>query len=177
MKLCFGQKVSAAFRSRLWTLCLNLAWTAEHASWLLACIAFETGERFSPTIKNGAGSGAIGLIQFMPATLKAMGYTVEQAAAMTAEEQLDLVEKYFFHYAPRIHCLADMYMAILMPAYISSPLDAVLFTDGTIAFRQNSGLDSSKDGKITKREAAQLVQAKYDRGMTPSYVWEGDIAA
>lgn len=177
MKLCFGQKVTASFRARLWLLCMNLAWGEEHASWLMACMGFETGELFSSKVRNGAGSGAIGLIQFMPATLKGMGYTVEQAAAMSPEEQLALVEKYFFHYAPRIHCLADMYMAILMPAYISSPLDAILFTDGTIAFRQNSGLDSSHDGKITKQEAAAMVQAKFDKGMKSIFVWEGNITA
>lgn len=32
----------------------------------MACMAFETGETFSPNEPNKADSGAVGLIQFMP---------------------------------------------------------------------------------------------------------------
>lgn len=39
----------------------------------MAAMAFESGETFSPSIKNAAGSGAVGLIQFMPSTAKALG--------------------------------------------------------------------------------------------------------
>lgn len=35
-----------------------------------------------------------GLIQFMPATAKSLGMTISQLAAMTAVEQLDVVEEY-----------------------------------------------------------------------------------
>lgn len=140
---------------------------------LMACMAFETGERFSPTVRNGAGSGAIGLIQFMPATLRGMGYTVEQAKAMSVIEQLDLVGKYFAPYRGRLRTLADTYMAILWPKAIGWPESRALWTKAASpkTFGQNAGLDSNRDGIITKAEAAAKVQAKLVRGMRPEFRW------
>jgi len=175
MQLAWGNKVTPEFRARLWKLCKNLCWSDDHASWLMACIAWESGETFSPYVKNMAGSGATGLIQFMPATAKGLKTTTEILARLSAVEQLDYVEKYFFPYTPRIHSLPDMYMAILMPKYITSPLNTVLFSDGTIAYRQNSGLDSSSDGRITKEECAGKVTAKLLKGLKMPLVWEGAL--
>lgn len=163
--LRWGQKVSAAFRAKLLTITRGFGWPDEYASWLMSCMAFESGETFSPSIKNGAGSGATGLIQFMPSTARGLGTTVEALAAMTAEQQLDYVQKYFRPYAGRVSTLADMYMAILMPKYVGQPDSAVLFSEG-VAYRQNAGLDANKDGQITKAEAASKVAAKYAKGLT-----------
>jgi hypothetical protein len=58
----------------------------------MAAMAFETGETFSPSIKNKA-SGATGLIQFMRSTAKGSGTTTAALAEMTAVDQLDFVEK------------------------------------------------------------------------------------
>ena len=41
---------------------------------LMACIAFESGRSFRADKRNLAGSGATGLIQFMPSTARSMGY-------------------------------------------------------------------------------------------------------
>jgi len=176
MQLAWGNKVSPEFRTRIGKLCDNLCWDkASHGSILMSCMAFESGQTFSPSIKNAAGSGATGLIQFMPATAKGMKTTVEDLAKMTAVEQLDYVEKYFFPYAPRIKTLSDMYMAILMPKYIGSPDNAVLFSDPKVGYRQNSGLDSNRDGFITKAEASAKVMGKYNKGMNPPLVYIGDF--
>lgn len=131
-------------------------------------MAFESAETFSPTIKNAAGSGAIGLIQFMPATARGLGTTSEKLAEMTGVQQLQYVERYFAPYAPAIHSLSDMYMAILMPFYIGKPDHSVLFSAGA-SYRQNSGLDANRDGKVTKLEATGMVQAKLDKGFTIGY--------
>ena len=90
--LAWGKKVSDAFRSRVVEICTNLG---SDPNWLMACMAFESAHSFSPSIVNKAGSGAIGLIQFMPATANALGTTTEHLATMTAVQQLDYVEKYF----------------------------------------------------------------------------------
>ena len=37
---------------------------------LMAVMSFETGGTFNPNIRNAAGSGATGLIQFMPSTAR-----------------------------------------------------------------------------------------------------------
>ena len=56
-------------------------------------IYFES--KFDPAAKNLAGSGATGLIQFMPPRAKALGTTTEELAKMTAKEQMKYVKKYF----------------------------------------------------------------------------------
>lgn len=173
MKIAWGNKVSEEFCRRVILLQGRLAWRPEQASHLMACMAFESDETFSPAIKNKAGSGATGLIQLMPKTAIGMGTTVEALALLDAEDQLDYVERYFRPYAKRIQTLSDMYMAILLPRYIGALDNAILFSNG-IAYRQNAGLDSDKDGTITKREATSLVQAKLTRGMLPGFYREVD---
>lgn len=164
-QLAWGLKVNNAFRQRLFDLCKKFGWTNAHACWLMSCMAFESGETFSPTIVNGAGSGAIGLIQFMPNTAEYLGTDVIELAGMSAVQQLDYVEKYFKPYASRIHTMSDMYMAILMPKFIGSPEDTPIFKEG-ISYRQNAGLDVNKDGKITKAEAAAHIAQKLKKGLT-----------
>lgn len=166
MKLAWGAKVSADFRVKVLAVCASLGWDAHYASWLMACMHFESGGTFSPSIRNAAGSGATGLIQFMPRTAEGLGTTTDKLAAMTAVEQLDVVAAYFKPYARRIASLSDMYMAILLPSAIGKPDDAVLFSSGA-AYRQNAALDADSDGKITKAEAAQRVQARLETGLLP----------
>jgi hypothetical protein len=129
-------------------------------------MAFESGETFSASVRNAAGSGAVGLIQFMPSTARDLGTTTENLALLSAESQLVYVRSYFRPYARRIASLPDMYMAILLPKYIGAMDSAVLFSGGT-PYRQNSGLDANKDGRVSKLEAASKVQAKWARGMQP----------
>ena len=117
----WGNKVSPAFRAKVILLCKNLGWTDNHAIWLMGCMAFESGETFSSSVKNAAGSGAIGLIQFMPATAKGMGVTTVCLSRITPEEQLDYVEQYFKPYARKISSLNDMYMAILLHIVVTCP--------------------------------------------------------
>jgi hypothetical protein len=161
--LAWGQKVSPRFCKKLMRLCDEFGWSVEHADWLMACIAFETAETFRADIKNGAGSGAIGLIQFMPSTVARLGYAYREIELMTPEEQLDVVREYFLPYHKRIKSLSDMYMAILLPKYIGKTDSAVLFSRGA-GYRQNSGLDKNNDGEITKGEATTKVQVKLDKG-------------
>lgn len=168
-QLAWGKRVSEQFRARVMQICAAFNWSAEHANWLMACMAFESGESFKPDVKNAAGSGATGLIQFMPSTARGLGTSIMALELMTAEQQLDYVEKYFKPYARRINSLSDMYMAILLPKYVGAGEEAILFSDG-VAYRQNAGLDANRDGKITKKEATAKVQAKLDKGMRAQYV-------
>lgn len=163
-QFAWGQKVSPEFRAKVLGIANGFGWHPERASDLMACMAFESGETFSPSIRNGAGSGAVGLIQFMPSTAAYLETTVHDLAIMTPEEQLDYVKAYFKPYASRILSLDDMYMAILLPKYIGKPNDAVLFSGG-VGYRQNSGLDTDHDGKITKEEATAKVRQKLVKGL------------
>lgn len=164
--VAWGARVSPAFKVKVIDIASRLGVSPDY---LMACMAFETGETFDPAIKNAAGSGATGLIQFMPTTARALGTTVEALAGMTALAQLDYVEKYFIPYRGRLKTLEDVYMAILYPAAIGKPVSHALFTSGSIAYEQNKGLDENRDGKITLAEISGKVRAKYEKGMKPEF--------
>jgi hypothetical protein len=130
---------------------------------LLAIMDFETGGSFDPAETNQAGSGATGLIQFMPETARSLGTTTAELAQMSQTEQLVYVEKYFDQFGDRLSGgnLDDIYMAVLWPKAIGKPDGYVLFRRGTEAYGQNSGLDHNEDGTITKYEAATEVRRRF----------------
>lgn len=170
-RMAWGKKVSETFRDRVQWIADSLQLPADGEDWLMACMAWESGETFSASIRNGAGSGAVGLIQFMPRTALALGTSTEALARLTPEDQLNYVYKYFLPYKGRIQSLADMYMAILWPAAIGKGLDSPLWSAEShpITYRQNAGLDIDKNFTITKREAAEKVQRTLHRGMLTEY--------
>lgn len=167
--LAWGAKVSQVFRDRIQWAADALKMPRDGASWLMACIAWESAETFAPDVKNMAGSGATGLIQFMPSTAASMGTSVVALAAMSAEDQINWVYRYFKPYVGRLNTLGDVYMAILWPAAIGKPDDYVLWDRAgkPTTYRQNIGLDLDKDGAITKAEAVAKVQEKLAKGMQP----------
>ena len=130
---------------------------------LMAIMDFETGGSFDPAETNQAGSGATGLIQFMPKTARSLGTTTAELAQMSQTEQLVYVEKYFDQFGDRLSGgnLDDIYMAVLWPKAIGKPDGYVLFRRGTTAYRQNSGLDHNEDGTISKYEAATKVRRTF----------------
>lgn len=127
---------------------------------LLAVMDFESG--IDPTKENLAGSGATGLIQFMPKTAASLGTTTEELAGMTRAQQMAYVEKYLDQF-PAIQGgnIEDIYMAVLWPKAIGKDAGYPLFRQGTVAYRQNAGLDTNKDGTVTKFEAAAKVKARF----------------
>ena len=131
---------------------------------LYAVIGFETGGTFDPAIRNGAGSGATGLIQFTADTAAGLGTSVELLAGMSRARQMHYVEKHFRSVGLKPGASrSDLYMAVLFPAAVGKPDDYVLFGKGAmsgfegIAYDQNSGLDKNGDGSVTKAEAASKI--------------------
>lgn len=161
--LSWGAAVSPAFRARLFTLCDHLAWSEAHASWLMACMAFETGRTFSPSIRNPASS-ATGLIQFMASTARILGTSTAQLAKLDAVAQLGYVERYLTPFARRVRDLDDLYMAILWPAAVGAPGNSLLWRQGDAIFAANRGLDLDRNGRITKQEAARQPRALLAEG-------------
>jgi hypothetical protein len=170
--LAWGAKVSAAFRERVEQIAAGLG---IDASWLMACMAWESGQTFSPSEVNGAGSGAVGLIQFMPQTAAALGTSTKDLAGMSAERQLEYVADYFRPWTGRLRNLGDLYGAILWPAMIGKPDSYVAFDKADAhhpkLYLQNHGLDLNADGQITRGEACARVAVLLDRGLRPGNVW------
>ena len=156
--LAWGARVSSSFRDKVRAIASRLGC---EASDLMACMAWESGRSFSPSKMNMAGSGAVGLIQFMPSTAASLGTSTASLAAMTAEQQLDFVEKYFQPWKGKLHNLADLYMAILWPKGVGQPLEYVLWDKQSrpTTYRQNAGLDANYDGAITKAECSAKLYA------------------
>lgn len=166
-QLAWGARVSTTFKMRVREICQTLG--IADPNWLMACMAFESAETFAPDIINAAGSGAIGLIQFMPATARHLGTSTEALATISAEEQLTYVERYFFPYRGRMKNLGDVYMAILWPAGIGKQDNWVLWDKATrpTTYRQNIGLDVDRNGQIIRAEAISKIQAKLNKGLLP----------
>lgn len=164
--IAWSAKVSPAFCARVKEIANDLKLPPEGADWLMACMAFESGETFSPTIRNGAGAPYYGLIQFGAAAAKDCNTTIPELLKMTAEEQLEYVYRYFKPYAGRLNALSDLYMKILWPAAIGKPEDHVLWNKETRpkTYSQNKGLDIDRNGNITKGEAAKKVYERLVRG-------------
>lgn len=165
-RIAWGAKVSVAFKAKVIKISNNLGIDPND---LMAAMAFESGETFSASIKNQL-SGATGLIQFMPSTATSLGTSTTALAAMTPENQLDYVEKYFAPYKNKLNSLEDVYMAILWPAAIGKPTTFVLFSKPSAAYTQNSGLDADNDGNVTKAEAAAMVRAKLVKGQGANFI-------
>ncbi len=167
-QIAWGAKVSRAFRDRVQDIAHQLI---IDPSWLMACMAFESGRSFRADVRNAAGSGAVGLIQFMPSTAQALGTNTDALARLSPESQLAYVYMYFQPRAGRLKSLGDLYMAILWPAAIGKPEDYVLFDRADAnhpkRYVQNAGLDFNKDGQVTKEEAAWRVRRELAIGLRP----------
>jgi len=162
-KVAWGRCVSIAFKAKT----IEIAeYIGINPSYLMSCMAFETGETFSPKIENAKGSHAVGLIQFTAIDAKDLKTTLAALKQMSDIEQLDYVRAHFKRFRGKLSSLDDVYLAILYPKAIGCEPDDVVFRKGTIQYVQNSGLDADKNGEITVREISAKVHAAYDRGMS-----------
>lgn len=107
------------------------------------------------------GTNAVGLIQFMPSTLKQWNLTWQQVYNMTALQQLDLVYKYFLPYKKYIKNYPDLYLAAFLPlAFTKSdtwPFEVPGKASATAVRNANKGIDVNKDGVITKIDFYKYV--------------------
>lgn len=166
VNLCWGAKVPRSFALRVITAGQDFDMDP---NWFMACMAFETGRTFSPSVKN-PNSSATGLIQFMWSTAQEYGTSPALLALMSQDKQFDYVWLYFRD-AIKAHgpltSLADCYMAILNPVAIGKPMDYEMWVKGSSAYAANAGLDANKDHKITKAEAAARVAEMLTEGLLP----------
>ena len=136
---------------------------------LIAVMISESG--LNPAVSNKR-TNATGLIQFMPDTAKSLGTTVEQLKKMSGEEQLAFVEKYLKTQKQAAgfsdnHKLSagELYALVFLPARANRQ---VLCQRGEKNnegkklnyYEYNKGLDTNKDGKITKTELDNRILSK-----------------
>lgn len=164
--IAWGSHVSPIFRERVWWIADTLGLDPDD---LMACMAWESGESFRADVRNAAGSGATGLIQFMPSTAVSLGTSTAKLARMAPEDQLNYVYKYFRPFAGRLNNLGDIYMAILWPKGVGHPDSYVLWERGKqpTTFRQNAGLDINKDGRVTRAECLTKIKQRLTKGRLP----------
>ncbi len=160
-EIAWGKKVTEPFKRKVIDISAELG---IDPSYLMAAIAFESARTFSASIQNPY-SGAVGLIQFMPATARGLGTSTAALKQMTPLAQLDFVRLYFLPNSGKLKDLNDVYMAILWPRAIGRAASYVLFAQGSKEYRQNQGLDVNNDGVVTKVEAASRVQQHLVEGM------------
>ena len=118
--------------------------------WLMAVMYAES--RLDPGIENLQGSGATGLIQFMPTTAAELGTSVERLRRMEAVQQLEYVYLYLQQVRERYgnyESLTDLYLAILYPKARGQDYCYTLFSRPMESYRQNKGLDKDRDGRVT----------------------------
>ncbi len=135
-----------------------------HPEWLMSVMYSES--RFDAGALNLKGSGAVGLIQFMPATSAEMNTTSEKLRQMSHNEQLE----YVYHYLSGIKTkygkfdsLTKLYLAILYPKALNGDYCYTLYAKPTIAFKQNAGLDEDKDGRVTVSDIDRRMQRVFPK--------------
>ncbi len=127
---------------------------------LLAMMYSESGLQ---TTARNKSSNAIGLIQFMPSTLQANGYSTEQVASMSGVQQLDVIADIFMKAKKMAGYGANqkidggtLYAINWLPAYAKS--DTLATQSGKY---YSSGLDMNHDGAVTKADLSQRLSKKY----------------
>ena len=132
------------------------------ASWLMAVMYSES--QFNSSVKNFKGSGATGLIQFMPFTARELKVSIKDLKKMTPVKQLDYVYKYLDRVKARhgyYQSLTDLYLAILYPRAINKSMNYVMYSKPSITYKQNAGLDVNKDGKVTVKDIDLRMRKKF----------------
>lgn len=128
-----------------------------HVDNLLAIIGFETGGTFSPSQKNRAGSGAVGLIQFMPATASNLGTATWKLAEMSFAEQLVYVCKYFASFRKTLDTIEKLYCAVFWPVAIDKENEYVIGRFPSKVYSQNAGFDKAGRGYFTRADICRAV--------------------
>lgn len=137
--------------------------------WLMSVMYSES--RFNAGAANFKGSGAIGLIQFMPITAKDMGTSVHYLKQLGHIDQMEYVYRYLQAVRQKYgeyKTLTDLYLAVLYPRAREGEMCYSLYENPTKAYKQNIGLDEDKDGRVTVND----IDKRMRRVFGPAYVKE-----
>lgn len=148
-----------AFEQRVRAVAQQLGIPAE---WLMAVMYQES--RFKSGVANYQGSGAVGLIQFMPSTAVELHTTTEALRYMDPVQQLDYVHAYLQQVVSRygqFQSLTDLYLGILYPKARNQDYCFTLYAHPSVSYKQNKGLDEDQDGRVTVSDVDRHLQRRY----------------
>ncbi|WNJ17514.1 transglycosylase SLT domain-containing protein [Pontibacter sp. G13] len=135
--------------------------------WLMAVMYSES--KFDASVKNHKGSGATGLIQFMPATAGEMNVSMARLQRMDHLQQMEYVYLYLQRVRERYGdflTLTDCYLAILYPKAVGQDPCYTLYAKPSKKYTQNSGLDENGDGRVSvsdiDRRMKRIFPTAYD---------------
>lgn len=165
--LIFEEKIPSAYRSAFVKKLKDIASKYKlNPNWLMALINSETGGTFRADTYNKAGSGAVGLIQFMPSTARQLGTSTSALAKLSAVEQLDWVDKYLAYTANYLGAKIgdidydDLYLMVFYPAAVGKPNDFVIARSPSATYVQNKGIDDNQDGLLTVSDFKKFIRKK-----------------
>jgi hypothetical protein len=133
-----------------------------YPEWLMVVMYSES--KFNPGVRNHKGSGATGLIQFMPSTASELSVSLERLRNMDAIQQLEYVYLYLQNVRERygdFDSLTDLYLSILYPKARKQDMCYTLYARPSRAYRQNSGLDENRDGRVTVSDIDRRLQRMF----------------
>lgn len=139
--------------------------------WLATVMSFETAGTFSPNVPNKAGSGAFGLIQFMPSTAASLlGYpqtevgkaqAAAKGKAMSFATQLKKMVIPYFK-GGKYNSLNDLYLRVFYPAAMNKAPDYVVGKAPSAVYNQNKGFDKDGKGWITQKDITRTINSVFN---------------
>ncbi len=130
--------------------------------WLMAVMHSES--RFDASVANFKGSGATGLIQFMPTTAQDFDITTAKLRNLNHVQQLGYVYAYFDAKRKQYkeyESLTDLYLAVLYPKALGEDYCYTMYAHPSKQYELNKGLDVNKDNRVTVQDIDQFLKQKY----------------
>ena len=125
-------------------------------SWLVALMTVESGRTLSASVPNAVGSGARGLIQFMPDVVRELEKQTSEPSPFGRGEVYQLENWVYLYFSNRlsrgeIATFEDLVWAVTYPRCLQDD-EQLVARRGTKVYRQNPGWDRNGDGVIYPRE-------------------------
>jgi hypothetical protein len=185
--LVWGKKVSCEFRKKVIQIAKNLGLPQEKnegANWLMTIMALESAYTFNPKIgtfgkdpDESKSNKYVGLIQFGKGAATDIGTTRTHLMSLTAEQQLEFVEKHFKQkkFDKLLISRTALYLAVNYPNSTkhASNKNYVVYDSSNAAYDSND---------LFKREKHEYKIGKNDKKEYPddvigsTYVWEMEEA-
>lgn len=126
----------------------------------------QSESQINAQARNG-GTGATGLIQFMPSTARQLGTSTDELSRMSRGQQMRFVEAYFHQVRlPRGANAGQLYGAVFLPGRVNqNPLTR----SGEKYYGPNAGLDVDRNGDISQQDLiAKVSKKRQEIGLGPS---------